>query len=112
MSLPVPKPAFSVNGTPDYWERKADDGSSVQCAFCNNCGTRLFHLPERNRKIVNVKPGTLDNAQWLNPVGHLWVHRVQAGVSLPNDRLLYQGQPDNFDALFEAWLDNYEVIDA
>ena len=111
MSMPVPASGFSVHGELKYWQRDADDGNSVKCAFCSQCGTRLFHLPSRNAQIVNVKPGTLDDKKWLRPVGHLWVNSAQQGSVIPTLALTYAGQPESFDALYDAWLQRYSAAD-
>ena len=53
MSLAVPSEAFSMrSGTPKTWARSSASGYGVDCAFCADCGVRIFHRPER-------KPGTI-----------------------------------------------------
>ncbi len=103
MSMPVPKTGFKVTGELSYWCRNSEDGNTVTCAFCPNCGTRIFHLPLRNEEIVNVKPGTLDNTKWLEPVGHLWTSSAQNGTWLPDTALLYTHQPESFEPLIQRW---------
>ena len=72
MSLPVPRTGFSLTkGQVEIWVRTAASGRTVECAFCRQCGTRLFHAPQSNQEIVNIKPGTLDDTSWLKPVAHL-----------------------------------------
>jgi hypothetical protein len=105
MSMPVAKDGFRVTqGEPSYWERRADSGRIVTAAFCSNCGMRVFHLPTRNRGIVNVKPGTLDDTTWLRPVAHLWTRSKQPWVVVPDDVLQFEKQPSDFAAIHEAWL--------
>jgi len=108
MSMPVPKTGFAVTGELKIWSRISDDGHIVQCAFCPVCGVRVFHLPMRNENIVNVKPGTLDGAKWIKPVGHLWVSSAQAGTYIPGGTLAYSHQPESFEALFKAWQNLYD----
>ena len=72
MSMPVPREAVAIiRGQPKEWTRTSSHGREVACLFCGDCGTRLFHNPARNPKITNVKPGTLDDTSWLQPVGNL-----------------------------------------
>lgn len=85
------------------WERIGASGRKVGCRFCRRCGARLFHEPARNPAIVNVKPGSLDDCSWLQPVGHLWTKSRQPWVTIPNGVLAYDGQPDGFEDLFIAW---------
>lgn len=106
MSMPVPHDAVVIlQGTPKQWTRGADSGREVNCLFCGKCGTRLFHNPSRNSKIINVKPGTLDDTSWLKPVGNLWTRSAQKWVSLSEQMLNYETQPSHFDSLFE----NYKI---
>jgi hypothetical protein len=50
----------------------------MECWFCPNCGTRLYHVPGGaaypNR---NIKPGTLDDTAWLTPTIHFWTRSAQ-----------------------------------
>ena len=104
MSLPVPRTGFEVStGQVEIWARTAASGRTVECAFCRKCGTRLYHAPTRNQEIVNVKPGTLDDTAWLNPVAHLWTKSAQPWITIPKGTLNYAGQPADFSAIFEAW---------
>jgi hypothetical protein len=109
MSMPTLKSGFRlINGTPKIWTRKSDSGREVQCAFCPECGTRLYHLPSRNQLIVNIKPGTLDNKNLFKPVGNLWLKSAQPRVFIPPESINFQQQPDSFDSLYMAWQNIYE----
>ncbi len=109
MSMPVPRTGFrETRGAPRHWRRTAASGRTVACAYCGDCGTRLFHAPERNDAIVNVKPGTLDDTSWLRPVAHLWTARAQPWIVIPSDVLRYPSQPESFDALFAAWAARFD----
>ncbi len=104
MSMAVSREALAVEwsrcGT---WQRRGASGRTVGCRFCSLCGTRLFHEPSRNPTIVNIKPGSLDDHFWLQPVGHLWTKSKQPWVTIPEGALAYDGQPDDFADLFAAW---------
>ena len=104
MSMPVPREAVAVvRGQPKEWTRRSESGHEVTCLFCEDCGTRLLHNPGRNPKITNVKPGTLDDTSWLQPVGNLWTRSAQQWVHISEHMLNYEGQPDDFSQLFEQW---------
>ncbi|MDJ0713793.1 MAG: GFA family protein [Prochloraceae cyanobacterium] len=104
MSMPVKREAVAiVRGKPKQWTRRSESGREVSCLFCGDCGTRLFHHPSRNPKIANVKPGTLDDTSWLQPVGNLWTKRAQPWVHLSEEMLNYEGQPDEYSKMFEQW---------
>jgi hypothetical protein len=101
--MPVARTALAVTGTTARHARVNAAGRVVEGHFCPGCGTRLYHAPSRNPAIYNLKPGTLDDTRWLRPVAHLWTASAQAGTALPPDALRYTGQPENFDAIYEAW---------
>src|SRR5215471_17325971 len=104
MSMPVPRDAIDGNFADlKTWSRTAASGRTVKARYCGECGTRLFHEPSRNPKIINVKPGTLDDTAWIQPVGHLWLDSAQPWFHPPNDALHYPGQPSTFDELFERF---------
>lgn len=110
LSMPIAKEGFHLRkGKPQLWERTSASGRTVACAYCPHCGTRLYHAPRRNPAIVNLKPGTLDETQWLSPVAHVWLDRVQPWIIVPDDALRYPKQPDSFEPLFRAWDERYEL---
>ncbi|MCA8907428.1 MAG: GFA family protein [Rhodospirillaceae bacterium] len=105
MSMPVARSGFRVTGAEDLGThlRAAASGRTVAGRFCTTCGTRIFHEPSRNPPIVNVKPGTLDDTSWLEPMGHLWVDSAQRWVAPADGTLIYPGQPPAFDDLYRRF---------
>lgn len=97
MSMTVPCEALIITqGHPREWRRKGDSDREVVCFFCGGCGTRLFHQPARNPDITNLKPGTLDDTSWLQPVGHVWTRSAQPWLIIPEGTLQNEGQPTDF----------------
>lgn len=104
MSLTVSRDAVVVTqGQPKVWTRKADSGREVKNIFCGNCGTRLFHDRAYNPNTINVKAGTLDDTSHLRPVGNIWTRSAQPWVTISDDMLNYEGQPDDVHLLWERW---------
>jgi len=102
LSMRVPAVSVEMTG-PTRIAKRADPSSPpVAGIFCPNCGTRLMHRRE-GRDTVNMKAGTLDNTSWVIPIGHLWTRSAQAGFKPPPGALVYETQPENFDALIAAW---------
>ena len=110
MSMPVLRETVKCDlealGT---WQKTAASGRIVKARYCKECGPRLFHEPSRNPKLINVKPGTLDDTSWLSPAGHLWLDSAQKWFIPPENALCYAGQPSTFDDLFERFGSNIEL---
>jgi hypothetical protein len=104
MSMIMPRSAFRLaRGTLKTWERRSDRGTINRAHFCPTCGVRIFHDGGEGSAEVSLKAGSLDDTSVLNPVGHLWTKRAQAWVRLPDDVLLYEGEPETDDALYAAY---------
>ena len=94
MSLIVSKDAFQLlSGEPKQFDRTADSGRSVECAFCPACGTRIYHEPTDRKDTLNIKPGTLDDTSWLSPALHVWTKSKQPWVLIPEGVRCFEGQP-------------------
>jgi hypothetical protein len=104
LSMVVAREAVvTVAGKPKAWRRMHESGRAAQCLFCPECGTRLWHEPERNAAITILKPGTLDDTSWLRPVGHIWTRSAQDWIDLPEASLLYPQQQPALDDMCAAW---------
>jgi hypothetical protein len=71
-----------VAGEVKRFSRVADSGRSVECAFCPECGTRIFHVPQFLPGVVNVKAGTLDDPSKLAPTIEVFAKRKPAWLSI------------------------------
>jgi hypothetical protein len=82
-------------GTPKRFVRKTGPAKTMDCWFCGNCGTRLYHVPGGasypNR---NIKPGTLDDTSWLTPETHFWTRSAQRWVVIPAGAVCHETQPE------------------
>ena len=83
MSMIVPRAAFRLTGETRSFTRRADSGAEVECLFCPRCGTRIYHVPASMPATLNVKPGTLDDTAWLEPVLHVWTASKQPWTPIP-----------------------------
>jgi hypothetical protein len=94
-----------VTGEPHHWERLADSGNTTRCAFCPDCGSRLYHEASDDPGIYSLKGGSLDDIAGLAPVGHIWVRSKQPWVDLaclPGD-LVFQTEPPDFEPFKRRW---------
>jgi len=112
MSMAVPRDAVVVlSGTPRTWQRRADSGRLSLCYFCPDCGTRLYHHPTHSPHLAFTKPGTLDDASWLDPAAHIWVKSAQEWSKPPADALAFPAQAPDFSLIANAWVKLEHVFD-
>ncbi len=94
MSLIVPKQSFQLlSGETKTFTRKAASGRDVECVFCPECGTRVYHVPGLPGDNLNIKPGTLDDRSWLVPAVHVWTQSKQPWVPIPEGVPCVEEQP-------------------
>ena len=49
-----------LSGALKVWRRPATLAGSIDCAFCPNCGSRVFHGNADTDDVVSIKGGSLD----------------------------------------------------
>ena len=104
LSMVVTRGALAITeGQPKEWIRRNESGRLSSCMFCGQCGARLFHDPHANTRVTIVKPGTLDDTTWLQPVGHIWTRSAQRWFDIPDETVNYEAQPPDLSQLIEAW---------
>ncbi len=83
LSLVVPTSTFRLTcGELKTFELTADSGRSKTCAFCPDCGVRIYN---QTSAINSIKAGTLDDTSWLRPDAHYWTRSKQNWLSLDAD---------------------------
>ena len=102
-SLRVNLADFTIEGPTKTFLRPIAKGGHQTCTFCGTCGTRLTHQRPGYGDKLNVKAGSLDDAKWLVPAGHIWVSSKQAHINIRDDELAYPHQPGSDDALEDKW---------
>ncbi len=85
---------FSVlRGNLKRFTRAAAVGGTLDCTFCADCGSRLFHSTP-GEDIVSVKGGSLDTPPDLTRATHIWTTRRMPGVAIPPDAPQWPEEPD------------------
>lgn len=93
ISVVVPAAELSVlRGTLKSWWRPTASGRSLECRFCPDCGSRLFH-GSPGEGLVYVKGGSFDEPPDLTAAVHIWTARKLAGVVIPPDAVQFPGEP-------------------
>jgi len=105
MSLLLMKSEFTLlQGVPEtYTVTFPDDGRKKFAKFCGRCGARVWTEFTKFAHVMNLKPGTLDETRWLEPVAHIWVRSAQPWIRIPDGALVFEAQPPDDLALVRAW---------
>lgn len=77
---------------PKRWTRIADNGAPVVCAFCETCGTRVWHEPDAPG-FVHIKPGTLDDFSTLAPKYESWTERKSPWLHFDGIEAAFERMP-------------------
>ena len=93
-----------LSGQLKFWTEKADDGSAKLCAFCPECGSRIYHAIEGDDGILSLKAGSLDDKAILIPIAHIWTKRAHDWLALEKQGAsCFETEPQSFDELLKAW---------
>jgi len=94
VSVFVPRERLRLTrGSPKFWTRPTDSGNTLECAFCPDCGSRLWHQRVGAADTISIKGGSLDDAIDLSTAVHIWTSRMLPGIVLPTDTTQFPGQP-------------------
>lgn len=95
ISVIVPTRAITLTaGTPKIWRRPTDSGDRLDCYFCPDCGSRLWHVSVSDPALSSVKGGSLDTPPDLSEAAHIWTSRKLPGIEIPEGVLRFTGEPD------------------
>ena len=105
MSMWVERDAIEFRGAkPRVCHTRGDSSRAKRCAFCAECGTRIYHASDDERAPLSIKAGSLDDASVLAPTCHLWTRRAQTWLSPVLDAALcYESEPDDDETLRAQW---------
>jgi hypothetical protein len=96
-----------LSGEPKIWTTRGDSGATKICAFCGNCGSRIYHASDNDQKQLSLKAGTLNDTSWLRPIAHIWTKRAQPWFPIDKDLYrCYADEPDD-DELLRLWRDSH-----
>jgi hypothetical protein len=95
LSFTVRRDTFNAAGQPAWWTRRTASGHTLECAFCPDCGSRLWHQSSGYPETLNVKAGSLDEAVDLTRAIHIWTSSKLPGVIVPDGAVSCPGEPDS-----------------
>jgi len=95
ISVEVTKAGLRVaQGAPKFWTRDTDSGKRLRCAFCPDCGSRLWHEPEGGADWLTLKGGSLDTPPDISDAIHIWTSRKLPGVVIPAGAEQFPQEPE------------------
>ena len=83
-----------LSGKLKKWSRPTDSGNTLDCFFCPECGSRVFHGDLTTAETISVKGGSLDIPPNLDQAQHIWTSRKLQGVVIPEMACQFPGEPD------------------
>jgi hypothetical protein len=84
ISVMASSAAFSLTrGTPKRWSRPTDSGGTLDCYFCPDCGSRVWHGDVAQDATISVMGGSLDEPVDLSAASHIWITRMLKGIIIP-----------------------------
>ena len=81
-ALAVPVEAVKIRGSVKYHEVVADSGHTARRGFCPECGSPVFAGNSANPQMLAIKPGSLDDPSWFQPMGNIWTASAQPWAGL------------------------------
>ncbi len=105
LSMWMERDAIEFTGAePRIFHTLGGSGKEKLCAFCENCGTRIYHAGGAIRSgksdTLSIKAGTLDDTSRITPTCHLWTKSAQPWLKpLLENGLCFDTEPDTEETL-------------
>ena len=94
ISVIVPSDAVQlVQGTLRKWSRTTDSGRTLDCFFCPECGSRVWHGNKDADVSISIKGGSLDEPIDVSSAIHIWTARRLPGIVIPEHARAYSKEP-------------------
>jgi hypothetical protein len=88
--MAFPTDAVKLEGTPRFYESRADSGNTIRRGFCPICGSPVMAATLGLPGVMTISAGSLDDPSAFKPEfvcytirGHAWDHVDQALPSFP-----------------------------
>lgn len=108
ISMPVRSETFRlVSGAVTFHDRVADSGRVVRMFACAQCGTRLWNDPLATPEIKVVRPSTLDDPSWAEPIGNIWTGSRLPWIEIDPNLVNFEAQPPSREPLYAAWAEKF-----
>lgn len=84
-----PASVHLTQGEPAVWRRNTASGKVLACAFCRDCGSRIWHRNDPDGEEMSIKGGSLDEPVDLSGAWHIWTQSKLPGVVIPDDAVQF-----------------------
>jgi hypothetical protein len=85
ISVIVPVGAVALTrGQPRLWSRPTASGKVLECAFCPDCGSRVWHADTPRGDEMSIKGGSVDGGIDLTHAWHIWTASKLPGIVIPD----------------------------
>jgi len=90
-----PRPAFRLlKGTPKTHRSTSARGTSLERAFCGDCGTHVSAWNEARQDIIPIRVGVLDDPDAFAPMANLWMRSARSWHRPDVALRCFETQPD------------------
>ena len=104
MSMPTGREHVKlIKGTLVAYDKAADSGRVVRMLGCGRCGIKVWNEPLSAAGVLIVKPGTLDDSRWAQPIGNIWTASKAPWIEIDDSLVNFPGQPPDRQRLYDAW---------
>ena len=104
LSMWIHRSAIEVTkGEPAIHKSTGADGKLRLAKICGQCGTRMWSEPPARPDFAVMRPGTLDDTSWVQPVAHIWTRSAQPWFVFPEGVPKYEKQAGSLDVLIDLW---------
>lgn len=93
-----------VHGEPQPWHVKLPDGREKRALHCSVCSVTVGGEP-REDGLQSLHAGTLDEASWVRPAGHIWTRSALPWIRFPEEDVVVEEQPKpaDWNEILRVW---------
>jgi hypothetical protein len=100
LQMPIFEAMLSLTGELTTGERTQPSGAVGTFFACAKCLSRIYSKNSTRPGMITVRAGTLDDSKAVIPKFHLWVKSRQSWVSVPDNAIALEEQPQSV----EEWM--------
>lgn len=104
LGMPVAEEGFAIEGDPWAITKTADSGKESRAFRCRDCATWTHSIADGSPGVVIVRPTTLDDPDWIEPVAQIYLRSALpwAKLDVPHGYDKAFDDPSDIVATFAA----------